>query len=455
MNSRKFFSVLLTLCLVLVLGACSSGGTGSAGNTGGGGEDPGGSAANPSGDSKHTGGEGKDTLYVYSNSGDSVESWNERFGDLLKEKFPDYTIEYIPKTNEVGLKELITAGQRIDIYWESIGGFSTYLTDFDLQYDMTELIEQHEIDMSKFEPTIVDAIKQISGDQLWGVPVFNNTMVLYYNKDLFDKFGVDYPADGMTWDEAAELSKKLTRTEGDKAYVGLSSSETHLLLMNQLSIPYVDPETQKSTLDQDERWKKFYETVFVKPADVSGYREYMQAHDNKLPYRKEFLEAQELAMFGWLSSITSVFPDEFSKMNWDMVAMPTFADAPGIGTQAYPTYFSLTKMTENKDAAMEVIKYLVSEEVQTQLSRNGIMPVLNDEGIIEQYGADSVYQGKNYGAAFYNEFAEIPFKSDHDRTINTPYAKAAPRVVLEGDYNTIFREYAEESNQKITDSGSE
>lgn len=453
MNSRKFHSVLLTLCLSLVwvLSACSSGGTGSAGNTGEG-EDPGGTATTPVVDNKV---EGKDTLYVYSNSGDSVESWNERFGDLLKEKFPDYTIEYIPKTNEVGLKELITAGQRIDIYWESIGGFSTYLTDFDLQYDMTELIQQHEIDMTQFEPTIVDAIKQISGDQIWGVPVFNNTMVLYYNKDLFDKFGVDYPVDGMTWDEAAELSKKLTRSEGDKSYVGLSSSETHLLLMNHLSIPYVDPDTKKSTLDQDERWKTFYETVFAKPADVSGYREYMQAHENKLPYRKEFLEAQELAMFGWLSSITSVFPDEFSKMNWDMVAMPTFADAPGIGTQAYPTYFSLTKMTENKDAAMEVIKYLVSKEVQTKLSRNGIMPVLNDESIIEQYGADSVYQGKNYGAAFYNEFAKIPFKSDHDRTINTPYAKAAPRVVLEGDYNTIFREYAEESNQKITDTGVE
>lgn len=392
------------------------------------------------------------TLYVYSNSGDSIESWNERFGNALKEKFPNYTIEYIPKTDKVGLSELITAGQRIDIFWESIGGFSTYLLGHDLQYDMAELIEKHGIDVNRFEQTSIDAIKQISGEQrIYGIPVFNNTMVMYYNKDLFDKFGVEYPQDGLTWSEAAELSKRLTRFEDDNIYAGLSTSETHMLLMNQLSLPFVDPETQKATLDQDERWKTFYETVFVKPAQGSGYREYMQAHDNKLPYRKEFLEAQDLAMFAWLSSIIFVFPEEFSSMNWDVIAMPTFEDLPGIGSQAYPTYFSVTNMAENKDAAMEVIKYLVSDEMQTALSKMGVMPILDDEEIRSVFGSESMFADKNLAAAFYNEFAPISYKSDFDRTLVTPYAKAAPRVVLEGDDNTIFREYAEESNQKIAE----
>ncbi|CAM3610490.1 ABC transporter substrate-binding protein [Marinicrinis lubricantis] len=454
---RSIISLMLAICLMFTIAACGNG-NGNGGGSNNGGNNPtttseGNNNEQPATNNESTGDE-KLTLYVYSNSGDSVESWNERFGDLLKEKFPNYTIEYIPKTDEVGLSELITAGQRIDIFWESIGGFSTYLLGADMQYDMTELIEKHGIDLTQLESTSMDAIRQISGDnQIYGLPVFNNTMVMYYNKDLFDKFGVDYPKDGMTWTEAAELSKKLTRTEGDKIYAGLSTSETHMLLMNQLSIPFVDPETQKATLDVDERWKDYYETVFVKPADASGYREYMVAHANKLPYRKEFLEAQDLAMFGWLSSITFVFPEEFSKMNWDMVAMPTFDDAPGVGTQAYPTYFSVTNMAENKDAAMEVIKYLISDEVQSKLSRMGVMPIVNNDSIIQQFGEDSMFKGKNFGAAFYNDFAPISYKSDFDRSLVTPYAKAAPRVVLEGDFNTIFREYAEESNQKITDSG--
>ncbi|WP_199613917.1 ABC transporter substrate-binding protein [Paenibacillus alkalitolerans] len=445
MKRQTIFSLLIAVCLLITAVACSSGNV----------QEPPGSTANEAegGSVKESAtSDEKLTLYVHSNSGDSVESWNERFGNALKEKFPNYSIEYIPKTKEVGLKELITAGQRIDIFWESIGGFSTYLLGHDLQYDMSELIEKHEIDMTRFESTAVEAIKQISGEnKIYGIPVFNNTMVMYYNKDLFDKFGVDYPTDGMTWTEAAELSKKLTRTEGDKIYAGLSSSETHMLLMNQLSIPFVDPKTQKATLDQDERWRQFYETVFVQPAVGPGYREYMQAHENKLPNRKDFLEAQDLAMFGWLSSIIFVFPEEFSKMNWDMVSMPTFDEAPGIGTQAYPTYFSVTNMAENKDAAMEVIKYLVSDEMQTSLSKMGVMPVINDEAIQKMFGEESMFRGKNFSAAFYNKFAPIPYKSEHDRKVVTPYAKAAPKVVLEGDFNTIFRTYAEESNQKITD----
>lgn len=45
-------------------------------------------------------------------------------------------------------------------------------------------------------------------------PVVNNTMSLYYNKDLFDKFGVSYPKDGMTWDEVLELNRQLDKNGG-------------------------------------------------------------------------------------------------------------------------------------------------------------------------------------------------------------------------------------------------
>jgi len=452
MKRKSIIHLALAFSMTFTLAACASGG-GKGGSSSS--PSPASSAPSPSGSAPALNDptEGPLTLYVYSNSGDSVDSWNERFGNLLKEKFPNYTIEYIPKTNEVGLKELIAAGQRIDIYWESIGGFSTYLTDVNMQYDMSDLIQKYNVDLSKLEQTSVEAIRQISGgNQIWGVPVFNNTMVLYYNKDLFDKFGEEYPRDGMTWSEAAELSKKMTRVEGDQIFVGLSSSETHMLLMNQLSIPFVDPNTNKATLDQDERWKKLYETVFVRPADAPGYREYMQAHKNKLPYRLEFLESKDLAMFAWLASIIFVFPEEFSKLNWDMVSMPTFDDMPGVGPQAYPTYFAVTNMAENKDAAMKVIAYLVSEEAQTKLSRMGVMPILEDENVKKQFGEDSIFKGKNFGAAFYNKFAPSSYKSDLDRSLVTPYAKAAPRVVLEGDYNTIFMQYAEEANQKIMDS---
>lgn len=47
-----------------------------------------------------------------------------------------------------------------------------------------------------------------------------NTEAVFYNKDLFDKFGIDYPTDNMTWDEMYELSKNMTRSDGDIQYYG-------------------------------------------------------------------------------------------------------------------------------------------------------------------------------------------------------------------------------------------
>jgi len=390
-------------------------------------------------------------LTVFSTSGDSVESWNERFGNALKEKFPHYTINYIQSQKNYGIKEIIASGQTIDIYWDSIGGYIGGLVNNGMEFDMTDLIKKHNIDFSKLETTVADSAKQISGGKIYGVPVFNNNMVLYYNKDLFDKFGVPYPKDGMTWDEAIELGNRMTRFDGGKQYVGLSSSETHMLMMNQLSIPFVDAKTEKATIYSDERWKKLFETVFIGPAKAPGYADYMKAHGNKLPYRNEFLKDRDLAMFAWLSSIIFVFPDDFKSMNWDMVSLPTFKEYPGVGSQAYPTYFGVTATSKQKDAGMQVIKYLVSEEMQMKLSRMGVMPVLNNDAVKKAYGENSAFKGKNFGASFYNKFAPIPEKTQYDSLLTTPYAKTVPRAVLEGDMNTLFRSAEEETNKKIAD----
>lgn len=73
---------------------------------------------------------------------------------------------------------------------------------------MKDLIKRHNIDLSRFEPSIISALEKMSGGGLYGLPLYNDRMALYYNKDIFDKFGVPYPKDGMTWDEVIELSIK-------------------------------------------------------------------------------------------------------------------------------------------------------------------------------------------------------------------------------------------------------
>ncbi|MBS4202375.1 sugar ABC transporter substrate-binding protein [Bacillus sp. FJAT-49732] len=46
--------------------------------------------------------------------------------------------------------------------------------------------------------------------QILGLPVGYTTHVVYYNKDLFDQKGIEYPKAGWTWNDFREISKKLT-----------------------------------------------------------------------------------------------------------------------------------------------------------------------------------------------------------------------------------------------------
>lgn len=50
----------------------------------------------------------------------------------------------------------------------------------------------------------------------YGVPIFFDSVILYYNKAMFDKAGLAYPDDTWTWDDYLAASRKLTIKDGKK-----------------------------------------------------------------------------------------------------------------------------------------------------------------------------------------------------------------------------------------------
>ena len=55
--------------------------------------------------------------------------------------------------------------------------------------------------------------------KVYAMPFKKDCTILYYNKDLFDKAGVEYPKDGMTLMDYRELAAKMTSGEGaEKVY---------------------------------------------------------------------------------------------------------------------------------------------------------------------------------------------------------------------------------------------
>jgi multiple sugar transport system substrate-binding protein len=118
-------------------------------------------------------------------------------------------------------------------------------------------------------------------------------------------------------------------------------------------------------------------------------------------------------------------------MNWDMAAAPTLADLPGVGFQPYASYLCVTSMSRHKDAGMEIIKYLTSDDFQLMYSKQPA-------------------KDKNLQAVFYNKFASMPKGTMYDQMVQRAYIKALPPALTgETDVNTAFRNAAETADKAI------
>ncbi|TVY07074.1 ABC transporter substrate-binding protein [Paenibacillus cremeus] len=150
----------------------------------------------------------------------------------VKAKYPNITPKLVTGTK---LDALIASGDVPDVILTS----NYYLLDLlqlGLGSDLNDFIKQEKMDFSKFEPETINVMKGF-GDkgEFFGIPYAMNYGMLLYNKDIFDKFGVPYPKDGMNWSQVLELARKVTRMDQGTQYIGLDlQSPTLLTLLTAL-----------------------------------------------------------------------------------------------------------------------------------------------------------------------------------------------------------------------------
>jgi ABC-type glycerol-3-phosphate transport system substrate-binding protein len=95
--------------------------------------------------------------------------------------------------------------------------------------NLTPLIQQNDApDLDDYYASALDPFA-IEGS-VWALPVSINVGVIYYNKDLFDQYGVAYPEMGWTWDDMLDAALRVR--DPDKDVYGL-------VAFPHFSIPFV------------------------------------------------------------------------------------------------------------------------------------------------------------------------------------------------------------------------
>ncbi|CAG7644842.1 ABC transporter substrate-binding protein [Paenibacillus allorhizosphaerae] len=369
------------------------------------------------------------------------------YGDPIKKKFPHITPKYIANTS-TPLEQLITAGATIDLMLVTPAGTRRLVLDNKLHYDISGLIKESGYDLNRFDPSIVNAQRDIAKGGLYALPAFIQFPILFYNRSLFDKFGIPYPKSGMTWDEAYDLAVKMSRSVDGVKYYGLGTNATFHFKTSQLPLALVNPQTNKAL--NDDKVKRVTENL-TRFFTVPGY-EFTEKMSKGGDLEQMFFKDQTLAMYPHFTNVSRRLPDT-ELLNWDAVSLPYYPEAKGVAPAVDPYYLYVTSSSKYKKQAFEVSAFLTSLEVQMGLAKEGFTPAIRDKEVQAVFGKNNKnYEGKNIQAFFPEKFAPAPPFSPYYAIADTSLLTAISKVVTgKKDMNTALREYEEEANKRIED----
>ncbi|MBN1660383.1 MAG: sugar ABC transporter substrate-binding protein, partial [Anaerolineae bacterium] len=207
--------------------------------------------------------------------------------------------------------------------------------------------------------------------QTWCVPQNISSLVVYYNRGLFDAADLPYPAAGWTWDEFLRTARALTRDldgdgQIDQYGAGISPGLFRLApFLWQNGAELVDDPAQPTRLALDS------------PAALDAFQWLvdLQVREHVVP--DAATEQAESSENRFLSGGVAMFFNSrrgvptyrtVTGLDWDVAPLPVGVTAAGI---LHSDGYCLAASTPDKDAAWALIEFANSVEGQTLMAGTG------------------------------------------------------------------------------------
>lgn len=369
----------------------------------------------------------------------------------VRVKFPHVTLQQVEQKSAT-IQDLITVGNVPDIIWEGSTNLQT-LTPLKVMADLRPLAEKHKFDFGRYRDGIADNIKSYSENgQMYFLPFNVFEFALHYNKDVFNKFGVPFPKDHMTWDEVISLAGKMNRQDNGIEYVGMRPPLSTNRMQMQLSLPYVNAQSGKAAI-QTEGWKRLFDTIRSMYPGPSTVRSFFD-------YRDEFLKQRTVGMMPDILQLQNSDMASFEKegLVWDVVTYPAFADKPMVGAGLFSDGMVLSAGSKHVDLAFQIISFVSTDpEVQLHATRDGRVTALKDPQLLARaFENNPAAAGKNLKPLSGMRYpASFPM-SDYDRKgLSIVESKLKNYVAGKGDVNTLLREAEEQLEKAIAEQKSQ
>lgn len=143
--------------------------------------------------------------------------WDEKQRDAMEQLAKAYEKEQKDVTIEIQLtpykggeywtklEAAATGGKALDVFWLNVLHLDAYV-EGGILADLTDAVKKTDI-ADSFPETLVS--NYVRDGVNYAVPKDFDTNALWYNKEIFDKAGVEYPTDDMTYEDLVALAEKL------------------------------------------------------------------------------------------------------------------------------------------------------------------------------------------------------------------------------------------------------
>ena len=255
--------------------------------------------------------------------------------------------------------------------------------------DLTDRVAQSKLDMAGFGPTF-DTIT--TADTIPALPRTKSVWLLFYNIDIFEEYGLGEPSN-LTWEEYADLTLKLTKTNEDGSIryggyiplwtlnIGASAAGEYLY---DDGLPY----TRK------------YIQLLNRLYNIDGSHPGAELMDDEYSLPNPVFLDQKIATMvngDWtILLFKNAFPEQSSSFRWGIATLPVFDDIPLMTSIGGCSYLAIPETCANKDKAFDFIAFFCGSNQVEKLAELPTCPAYYTERIASVYLQSADVPGANY-----------------------------------------------------------
>ena len=227
---------------------------------------------------------------------------------------------------------------------------------------------------------LIDALAVDGG--VFGMPFRTDYWIVYYNKDPFDKAGVAYPTNDMTWAQFDELARKVTSGFGpDKVY----GAHFHTW-RSTVELPAIQDGKHTLIAKDYSFLKPWYERA-LKLQEDGIVRSYASLKTSQTHYSSPWFQGKiaMLPMGTWFigTQIAKEKTGESTVKNWGLVKYPHPAGVEAGATAGQVTSLGVNVNSKNVKAAEDFIAWVGGPEGAAIVAKTGTIPALRNPEVIK------------------------------------------------------------------------